>query len=147
MAKTYQITPNLYISDYRAAKKLKRLSKKGITAIVNLMEKNKYNPGSNFSYLFKPLIDRHPIAHEDLEQILNFIDQKIGNDEKVLVHCASGISRSGGIVVARLMVENPSWTWDQARKFVRKKTMISPHPEIRKSILEYFKKKEISESA
>ncbi|MFX1338325.1 MAG: dual specificity protein phosphatase family protein [Promethearchaeota archaeon] len=141
MGKIYKITDNLYIGSYRAAKKLKKLRKEGITAIVNLMEKEKYNPPPEFNYLFKSIKDRMYINHEVLKEILSFIEKNV-IEGKVLVHCASGISRSGGIAVARLLMENPDWTWEDARKFVRKITTISPHPNIRQSILDFLEKKE-----
>lgn len=137
MEKIYKITDNLYIGSYRAAKKLKRLRKEGITAIVNLMEKEKYNPSPEFNYLFKGIKDKTYIKPEDLREILRFIEKNAA-EGKVLVHCASGISRSGAIAVARLLMENPHWTWEEARKFVRKTTTISPHPNIRKSILDFL---------
>lgn len=137
MEKIYKIKENLYIGSYRAAKKLKKLRKERIKAIVNLMEKKKYDPRPEFAYLFKPLKDRTYIPSEDLHEIMTFINDniKIG---KVLVHCNSGISRSGGIIVARLLIENPDWTWDDARKYVRKFTKISPHLKIKESILDYL---------
>ena len=137
MDKIYKITDNLYIGSYRAAKKLKKLKKKGITAIVTLMEKEKYNPRPDFNYLYKSIKDRTYINREDIQEILNFIEENVRNG-KVLVHCASGISRSGGIVIARLLIENPDWSWEEARKFVRKTTSISPHPNIRNSVLDYL---------
>ncbi len=137
MEKIYKITDNLYIGSYRAAKKLKKLKKEGITAIVNLMEKEKYNPSSEFNYLFKSIKDRTYINHKDLQKILNFIEVNVRNG-KVLVHCASGISRSGGIIIARLLIENHDWNWEESRKFVRNTTAISPHPNIRRSILDYL---------
>ena len=141
MEKIYKITDNLYIGSYRAAKKLKKLRKEGITAIVNVMEKEKYNPPPKFNYLFKSVKDRTYINHEVLQEILRFIEQN-ASEGKVLVHCASGISRSGGIVVARLLMENPNWNWEEARKFVRKSTNITPHPNIRQSILDFLEDKE-----
>ena len=137
MQKVYKITDNLYIGSYRAAKKLKKLKKEGITAIVNLMEKEKYDPSSEFNYLHKPIKDSTYINHKDLKVILDFIDINIKNG-KVLVHCASGISRSGGIIVARLLIENPNWNWEEARKFVRNSSTISPHPKIQQSILDFL---------
>ena len=137
MEKIYKITDNLYIGSYRAAKKLKKLKKEGITAIVSIMEKEKYKPSPEFNYLFKAIKDRTYINHEDLQEILSFIEKNAAKG-KVLVHCASGISRSGGITVARLLMIHPDWTWERARKFVREITTISPHPNIRKSILDYL---------
>lgn len=137
MQKIYKITEHLYIGSYQAAKKLKKLRKAGITAIVNVMEKEKYHPSSEFTYLFKSIKDRTYINHDDLQEILTFIENN-AIEGKVLVHCASGISRSGGIVIARLLMTNPDWTWREARKFVRKITTISPHPNIRQSILDFL---------
>ena len=141
MEKIYKITDNLYIGSYRAAKRLKKLRKEGITAIVNLMEKEKYNPSPEFNYLFKGIKDRAYINNEDLQEILSFIENNAA-EGKVLVHCASGISRSGGIAIARLLMENLDWTWEEARKFVRKITTISPHPNIRRSILDFLESME-----
>ena len=141
MEKIYKITDNLYIGSYRAVKKLRKLKKEGITAIVSIMEKEKYKSSPEFKYLFKAIKDRTYINHEDLQEILSFIE-KNAVEGKVLVHCASGISRSGGIVVARLLIENPNWTWEKARKYVRNITTISPHPNIRQSILDFLESME-----
>jgi len=140
MEKIYKIQDNLYIGSYRAAKKLKKLRKEGIKAIVNLMEKRKYDPRPEFAYLYKPLKDRTYIPSEDLHEIMTFINDKIKRG-KVLIHCNSGISRSGGIIVAQLLIENPNWTWDEARKYVRRFTKISPHLKIKESILDYLELK------
>ena len=137
MEKIYKITDNLYIGSYKAAKKFKKLKKEGITAIVRLMEKEKNRPPQEVNYLYKPIKDKTYIHHKDLQEILDFIDTNLKNG-KVLVHCASGISRSGGIIVARLLIENPDWNWEQARNFVRNFTTISPHPKIRQSILDFL---------
>ena len=71
---------------------------------------------------------------------MTFINDKIKRG-KVLIHCNSGISRSGGIIVAQLLIENPNWTWDEARKYVRRFTKISPHLKIKESILDYLELK------
>ncbi|MGV9171194.1 MAG: dual specificity protein phosphatase family protein [Promethearchaeia archaeon] len=141
MARLYKIASRLYISSYRAAKKDKRLKKAGITAVVNLMEKEKGHIGSEYNYLHKSLKDEKYIEKEDLKDILEFIDRNIKNG-KVLVHCHSGISRSGGIIIARLLQEHPQWNWDDAYSYVRKIALISPHPEIKKSILDYLEEEE-----
>jgi protein-tyrosine phosphatase len=91
--------------------------------------------------LHKSLKDENYIQRKDLKEILDFINKHIKNG-KVLVHCHSGISRSGGIVVARLLQEHPKWTWEQAKNYVRKITSISPHPLIKESILDYLESKE-----
>ena len=69
--------------------------------------------------------------------ILDHLDLLIKNG-KVLVHCAMGISRSGGIVVAWLLKENPNWSWNDALEYVNESRLIYPAIEIRESILEYL---------
>jgi len=49
-----------------------------------------------------------------------------------------GISRSGALVVAWLLKENPSWSWRDAMNYVWKSRQILPAVEIRESILDYF---------
>jgi len=111
----------------------------GITAIVNLMEENLYNPTHlGFSYLHKGFPDDTYPPHEFLDEILRFIEIHIENDEKVLVHCSMGVSRSGGVVVAWLLKKNPSWSWRDAISYIKKSKFIAPAVEIRESILDYL---------
>ena len=72
-----------------------------------------------------------------MDEIFEFIDYHIKNG-KVLVHCARGVSRSGGIIVAWLLKEHDDWTWDKAVDYVSKSRLIYPAVEIKESILEYF---------
>jgi protein-tyrosine phosphatase len=59
-------------------------------------------------------------------------------DGKVLVHCAMGISRSGGIIVAWILKENPTWGWNDAMDYINKSRLIFPAVEIKESVLDYF---------
>ncbi len=111
----------------------------GITAIVNLMEENLYNPTHlGFSYLHKGFPDDTYPPHEYLDEILRFIEIHIENNGKVLVHCSMGVSRSGGVVVAWLLKKNPSWSWRDAFSYINKSKFIAPAVEIRESILDYL---------
>lgn len=111
----------------------------GIAAIVNLMEENLYNPTHlGFSYLHKGFPDDTYPPHEFLDEILRFIEIHVENNEKVLVHCSMGVSRSGGVVVAWLLKKNPSWSWMDAISYIKKSKFIAPAVEIRESILDYL---------
>ena len=90
-----------------------------------------------FDYLYRGFADDWYVPHEFLEEIFEFIDYHIKNG-KVLVHCARGVSRSGGIIVAWLLKEHDNWTWDKAVEYVSKSRLIYPAVEIKESILEYF---------
>ena len=136
----YQVTERLYIGAYWPRINFDKLSKEQITAIVNLMEEKHYRPPARrFAYLYKGFPDNTYPSHEYLEEILSFMDKHIKEKKgKVLVHCAMGISRSGGICVAWLLKENKEWSWNDAMEYVRKSRMIFPAVEIRESNLDYF---------
>jgi protein-tyrosine phosphatase len=140
MDEIYKIENNLYIGAYWPQLDFQKLKKEGITAIVNLMEKKHYTPPiKKFAYLYKGFPDDTYPPHEYIKEILDFIDEHIKKrNGKVLVHCAMGISRSGGIVIAWLLKEHPNWSWGDAMNYIWKSRQILPAVEIRESILDYF---------
>ena len=136
----YKITDHLYQGAYWPRINFKKLDKAGITAIVNLMEDRTYTPPKRkYAYLHKGFPDDTYPPHEYIEEILSFIDYHIKEMKgKVLVHCSLGISRSGGIVVAYLLKENPEWSWTDAIEFIHKNRKVYPAVEIKESILDYL---------
>ena len=95
----------------------------GITSVVNLLEpsfeeiaRDEKNVG--FRVLHSPIDDFRAPTLNQLNKIVDWIDNEIVSGGKVLVHCAMGISRSGGIVVAWLLKQNPNWSWSDALDFV-----------------------------
>ena len=140
MDEIYKVNENVYIGAYWPRLNFKKIEREGITAIVNLMVEKHYTPPlRKYAYLHKGFHDDTYPPHELIEQILNFLDKHIKEKKgKVLVHCAMGISRSGGLVVAWLLKENPSWSWRDAMNYVWKSRQILPAVEIRESILDYF---------
>ncbi|MBD3211779.1 MAG: hypothetical protein GF311_04150 [Candidatus Lokiarchaeota archaeon] len=134
----YKIHKNLYIGAYWPRLNFQKFKKLGITAIVNLMEEDLYDPRPlGFTYLHRGFPDDWYPPHSFLKDILEFIDEQIEKG-KVLVHCAMGISRSGGIIVAWLLKAHPEWTWDDALEYVYQSRLIYPAIEIKESILDYF---------
>ncbi len=134
----YEVHKNLYIGAYYPRFNFKKIKKEGITAIVNLMVESHYNPRPlGYAYLHRGFPDETYLSHHFLQDILDFIDEHIKKG-KVLVHCAMGISRSGSVIVAWLLKENPEWNWNDAFEYVTKSHLILPAVEIRESILDYF---------
>ena len=134
----YKVHDNLYIGAYWPRLNFEKFKKIGITAIVNLMEEDFYDPTRlGFAYLYKGFPDDWYPPHSYIEEILSFIDQHV-KDGKVLIHCAMGISRSGGIIVAWILKENPTWSWSGAMDYINKSRLIFPAVEIRESVLDYF---------
>jgi protein-tyrosine phosphatase len=134
----FEVHPNLYIGAYWPRLNFQKFKEIGITAIVNVMEDNLYNPESlGFHYLHKGFPDDWYVPHSYLKEILDFIDIHIKKG-KVLVHCAMGISRSGGIIVAWILKENPNWSWTKAMDYIKKSRLIYPAVEIRESVLDFL---------
>lgn len=134
----YKVHPRLFIGAYWPQLNFERIKKKGIIAIVNLMEDNLYNPRPlGFAYLYKGFPDETYPSHEYIEDILDFIEEHI-QEGGVLVHCAMGLSRSAGMILAYLMKENPSWSWDKAHNYVNRTRSVFPATEIKQSVLDYF---------
>ena len=117
----YKIDNQIYLGAYWPRLNFEKFKEIGITAIVNLMEDDLYDPTPDgFNYLYKGFPDDWYPPHEYIQEILDFIDKNVKTG-KVLVHCAMGVSRSGGILVAWFMKQNSKWTWNQSLKHVQKK--------------------------
>jgi protein-tyrosine phosphatase len=80
MDQIYRVHSNLYIGAYWPRLNFKKFKEIGITAIVNLMEENLYDPTSQgFAYLHKGFPDDWYPPHTYLEEIIGFIDKHIKN--------------------------------------------------------------------
>ena len=70
----------------------------------------------------------------DLEDAARFIEQKIKNGEKVLVHCAKGVSRSASIVIYYLMTRF-HMKFDDALAYVKsKRHVVEPNKFFQKEL-------------
>ncbi|KAM9848063.1 dual specificity protein phosphatase 13B-like [Aulostomus maculatus] len=107
-----QVWPNLYIGDESVARDKATLSSLGITHIVNAAAgRHRINTGQQFysnldlEYYGVEAAD-HP--EFDLKPFFNpaaqFIHSALERKGQVFVHCAMGVSRSGALVLAYLMI-------------------------------------------
>lgn len=100
----HEIIQNLYLGSLDAAENERLLNSTGIKHIIQALEApNRYRfPNMTYHY-----IQINDLAREDmlqhLPEALNFINRNLMNGEKVLVHCAAGVSRSATIVIAYIM--------------------------------------------
>lgn len=120
----HEIIPGcLYMSDVFTAENMQVLDQHKITHIVTVSGGIKPRYPHLFEYLVLPIDDSpDQMLKKHFLPAIEFIDKAIeGNpNNKVLVHCAAGISRSGGIVCAYIMWKQ-KWTFDNAWKFGRSK--------------------------
>ena len=95
------------------------LREQGIGGIVTLCERplepNVESLG--FAYLFSETPDFRPPS--DLPRILAFMDSQVGQGRGVLVHCFPGIGRTGTVLAAWLLRQEPTLSDAEAIARVR----------------------------
>jgi hypothetical protein len=118
----------LFISGEYIAKNKHILEACGITHIVNAAASvipSYFEDAGKIKYLNVFLMDDE---YEDVECVFylarNFIQSALSKKEnKVLVHCRQGVSRSAAVVISYYMITN-KWTYNEAFQYVRKKRPI-----------------------
>ena len=117
-----KIEDNLYLGDYSSSVDIRQLKDLGIKKVLTVMD---YNGGPNYDpkeFIHKriDILDNCPQnILQYLGECLNFIK----GEEKVLVHCMAGASRSATVVIAYLMWIK-KWEYEQTFDYVKSKRPI-----------------------
>ena len=111
-----EIEDKLWLGNSFAAGDIKDLKEKGIKKILTVMNgtPHKYNKEDGFNHKMFEIYDT---SYENIIQYFGECLNFIKGDDKILVHCAAGASRSATIVIAYLMWKN-KMKFDDALKFV-----------------------------
>lgn len=137
-----KITENIYLGNKIVAKDITKLDELGITHIVNCADELEYIVNSydnTMDWLWLPMIDckETGIVNKYIDISVKYIDDAIKNNNKVLVHCAAGISRSSSIIIAYLMYKN-KMSFDNAFEYVKnKRSCCNPNKAFREQLQDF----------
>ena len=93
----------------------------------------------DFSVLYLPIEDAAPVPDGVFAKVTDFMHQHLSGEEKVLVHCQMGISRSATMVLAYL-IEYENMSLPEAFKLVRaNRSIVWPHMALIRSLVEHYK--------
>ena len=118
-----EIIDNIYVGNYKFALDAKSTIKEGITHILNCGNglKNFYENDNIFKYLYIPLYDSESQKLEKyLEKSNNFIKEGSTNNNKILIHCGAGMSRSVTICLMYMIMEK-KYKFSEAYKIIKEK--------------------------
>ena len=114
-----KITDNIWLGDYESSIHVENLKKEGIKKVLTILEYRppNYKEEDNIKQKVISVAD-NPIENiiKYFGECINFID----GEEKVLVHCMAGASRSASVVIAYLMWKEKK-SFKEALDFVTKK--------------------------
>ena len=133
-----EITENLWLGDMTAAKDVSKLISNGFEKVLSVMDQDGPNYGNDNIFNHKKIIIKDFISQNIIQyfgECLNFID----GEEKVLVHCMAGASRSATIVIAYLMWKK-KMKYNDALVFTQKKRFIVDPNDGFKDQLKMFEK-------
>lgn len=96
------ITENIAIGNFLDARSLRESD---VNAVLCLIENCCNEKNRNFDVLTVPLLDSTGNNLKTLQEAFHFIDDVVRNNERVLVHCHAGRSRSVCVVAKYLMIQ------------------------------------------
>jgi len=145
----HRITENIFLGDIKAATDLNFLKKYNITRIVNCAAEipNAFNYVSDepaqgagaIKYLNVPIDDSPDVNPAKYFGVVDkFIQDGIRRGEKILIHCAAGISRSATLLASHLMVKFKI-SDDEALRMLRDiRPQVNPNSGFRKVLRDYY---------
>ena len=96
------ITDNIAIGNFVDAKEVKKTE---VDAILCLIEDCCSEDNDDFDIVVIPLVDAAGNDKRNFKDATDYIDDVVSSDEKILVHCHAGRSRSVCIVARYFMIK------------------------------------------
>ena len=135
------IIDNIYLGNSDAGRNEDYLKENNITAVVNCAIEL-YSDFKDLKFLELRLDDSlEQKLFPKLEIGYKFIKINSKNpDNNILIHCASGMSRSASLVVLYMMKEK-GWDYDTCYKYMKeRRPIVDPNPGFVEQLKEYYDK-------
>lgn len=134
--KLTEVVPGLYISSISCMDD-NILKDQGINNTISVT-KNPPKVNNNINRMYILINDTHDEDIDDyFNQSYDFIESCLNKNEKVLVHCKIGMSRSATIIISYLM-RKYNLSLDESLKFLKeKRTIIKPNSHFMKKLKKY----------
>ncbi|KAG6891246.1 hypothetical protein C0995_008498 [Termitomyces sp. Mi166 len=136
------IVPGLYLSDAVTARDKNELARLGITHVISVLEYNPTIPDiipqeHQLHILLADKPDSDILSH--LPKTTEFITSALAKnrENKVLVHCFQGISRSATVVIAYLIASSGMRASEALKHTQAKRGIVSPNFGFRKQLQTY----------
>ena len=121
---------------------LDAIREEGVEAIVNLCgeycDLHEIEQGSGFEVYYLPIPDECAPNIKEMEKAIDWVDQRILEEKKVLVHCRFGVGRTGTFVTAYLLKKGLDM---KAASKLLKKTRANPTNSCQWKLLRSYQKK------
>ena len=116
-----EILPNIFVGNYAFALNKKLLEENKITHILNCGNGLKNFYPKIFKYKQIPLYDsKTQNLIQYINDINNFVNEGSINNNKILIHCGEGVSRSAAVCLM-YMITNKGFTYSKARETFEQK--------------------------
>jgi GGDEF domain-containing protein len=128
------IVNNLWLGSQQDADDLVRKNPEGITAILNVRGKDAYHPpGRDQSaehpgkaYKWIPAPDIAIIYPKQVKEALAWLQEQTNKNERILIHCKHGISRSAGFLAAFMVASGICSSAEEAKAAISLRRHVLP---------------------
>lgn len=130
------VIDGVYIAGFRALYNLDTMKHQQILHVLKLYEYEPFWP-KPFRVLELPIVDGEPLPPARLERGVHFIQRRVVHQERVLVQCGAGISRSATFVLAYLIERGMDLP--EAYRFLQHHhPAAAPAPALWQSLIDYY---------
>ncbi|HEX8731537.1 MAG TPA: dual specificity protein phosphatase [Ktedonobacterales bacterium] len=101
------VTPQLAVGGRIRPEDIGRLARSGVTAVVDTRSEHQDDEAAlsaeGISLLYLPTPDTHPLTLEDLRRGADWVNARLAEGDRVLIHCEHGVGRSVLLTAAALV--------------------------------------------